>query len=308
MKKNCLCMLLALSLLGLSGIGAAESRGFEFADALPQDCYTKPEHCGKVESITYPSRAYAGDGSEITKHAVVYLPYGYDPANRYDVLILCHGIGGTENEWGFRNQYCIGRNIVDRLIENGEVKPFIVVCPNGRSCADYNNTSMANAAAFYEFGKELRNDLLPYIDAHYATYGSDTPDDLASSREHRAMAGLSMGGMQTINIGLCECADLFSVYGAFSAAPTSYSGSVIAEKLDAFANLEVRYFYSICGLQDGIAYQSAYQAAGKLPDHTERFDTSNWHWQETKGTHSFEIWNLGLFNFVRLLGALENAV
>ena len=305
MKKTCLCMLCLLLCIAPVGAACAEEGAFEFSDALPNECYTAPKNCGKVEQIAYPSHDYAGDGAEITKHAIVYLPYGYDPAERYDLLVLCHGIGGTENEWGFRNQYCIGRNIVDRLIDNGEVKPFIVVCPNGRSCADCYNTSMANAASFYAFGQELRNDLLPYMDANYATYGSDTPDDLTASREHRAMAGLSMGGMQTINIGLCECLDLFSAFGAFSAAPTSYTSAVIDQKLGAFEGYEVRYFYSICGLQDGTAYPSAAAAAAHLPKSSARFDESNWHWHEVKGAHTFNVWNLGLYNFVKLLGSLE---
>ncbi len=307
MMKRLLCALLAALLSGMVCAGIGEANSFTFSDVLPKECYTAPKNCGKVEPIAYPSRDYAGDGSEITKHALIYLPYGYSETSRYDVLVLCHGVGGTENEWGFRNQYCIGRNIVDRLIDSGEVSPFIVVCPNGRSSADCYNTSMNNASAFYDFGQELRNDLLPYIDAHYATHGSDTPDDLSASREHRSIAGLSMGGMQTINIGLCECLDLFSAFGAFSAAPTSYTSPVIAEKLEAFPDTEVRYFYSICGTQDGIAYQPAYQAAGKLPENCARFSDSNWHWHEKKGTHSFDIWNLGLYNFVKLLGTLENA-
>ena len=305
MLKRMICFVLSLICMAPFFSAVAEKSKIEFCDELPKACYTAPKNVGKVEQISYTSRDYAGDQSEITKHALVYLPYGYDENTRYDVLILCHGIGGTENEWGFRNQYCIGRNIVDRLIENGETPPTIVVCPNGRSCADCYNTGMGNAMSFYAFGQELRNDLLPYIDAHYATYGSDHLDDLTFSRDHRAMAGLSMGGMQTINIGLCECLDLFSAFGAFSAAPTSYIASVIDQKITAFPDYSIRYFYSICGLQDSIAYASAHQAAGALDKVSSRFDESNWHWHERKGAHSFDIWNLGLYNFLKALGALE---
>ncbi len=305
MSRRFICLLLALILTAVSAAALCEAPGFEFADALPNECYTAPKNCGKVEKISYPSRDYAGDGAEITKYALVYLPYGYNADERYDVLVLCHGIGGTENEWGFRNQYCIGRNVVDRLIDEGAVRPLIVVCPNGRSSADCYNTSMANAASFYAFGQELRNDLLPYIDANYATYGSDTPDDLSASRDHRAMAGLSMGGMQTINIGLCECPDLFSAFGAFSAAPTSYTASQIASKLEAFPGFSIRYFYSICGTEDGTAYLPAKLAAADLPEKSDLFDESNWHWHERKGVHNFDVWNTGLYNFLRLLGSLE---
>ena len=203
---------------------------------------------------------------------------------------------------GFLNEDCDGRNAVDRLIANGEIKPLIIVMPNGRSSAGFDDTSMGNAASFYTFGKELRNDLLPWMDSHYATYGSLTPDDLSASRGHRYMAGLSMGGMQTINIGLCECLDLFSAFGAFSAAPTSYSASAIAKAIGTFDNCPIRFFYSICGLEDNIAYYSAALAAKDLPDHTDLLAEENWCWQECHGYHSFDIWNLGLFNFLRILG------
>ena len=143
------------------------------------------------------------------------------------------------------------------------------------------------------------------MDAHYATYGSLTPDDLPASREHRYMAGLSMGGMQTINIGLCECLDLFSAFGAFSAAPTSYPASRIAVEIEKFDGCPIRMFYSLCGAQDAIAYDSASKAAKDLPDHTGRLTEKNWIWQECPGSHSFEVWNLGLFNFLRIMGSGE---
>ena len=302
--KTFLCALLAL-LSALMGMGFAENDAVVPADIFPADYYKPAAHAGKVEMIQYPSRDYAGDQSETTKSAIVYLPYGYDENERYDVLVLCHGIGGTENEWGFRNQYCVGRYAVDHLIEDGLIAPLIVVCPNGRASANCYDTSMNNAASFYVFGQELRNDLLPYIDAHYATYGSDTPEDPAASRLHRAMAGLSMGGMQTINIGLCECLDLFSAFGAFSAAPTSYTAQKTAQQLEQYPDCDIRYFYSICGLQDGTAYASAAAAAKGLPDYTSRLDQNNWYWHEVNGVHNFTVWNLGLYNFLIMLGSAE---
>ena len=290
-----------LMLILLISCVAASAEDEFIADEIPQAYLVGPDEGGEVQLIHYTSRDYTGDQTEITKYAVVYLPPQYDEAERYDLLVLCHGIGGSENEWGFMNQFCIAKNAVDNLIVNVEIRPLIIVMPNGRSTVNYMDGSMSNAASFYTFGKELRNDLIPYMDAHYATYGSDTPDDLTAARDHRAMAGLSMGGMQTINIGLCECLDIISAFGAFSAAPTSYPAATIAAKLNAFAEYKIRYFYSICGTEDGTAYASAAAAAKNLPDVTDRVNSDNWYWQERKGGHSFGIWNLGLYNFVRIL-------
>ena len=295
----CLCLFACV----LPAAGSASGLP-ELPDRLPVEYKkTMPEGGGTVEKITYPSRNYTGDGAEVTKKALVYLPAGYSEDQQYDLLVLCHGIGGTENEWGFLNPNCVGKNTVDHLIANGEIRPLIIVMPNGRSTADFGDTSFNNMQSFYTFGQEIRNDLLPWMDAHYATYGSLTPDDPAAARDHRYMAGLSMGGMQTINIGLCECLDLFSAFGAFSAAPTSYTASRVAMEIGRFENCPIRFFYSICGLQDNVAYASASAAAKDLPEYTDRLTEENWCWQECGGAHSFEIWNLGLYNFLRILGS-----
>lgn len=258
--------------------------------------------CGTIEKVTYTTYDYFGDGSEIEKQANVYLPYGYDEDKKYNVLYLMHGIGGDENEWGMTGSTSKVKMIMDNLIYNGDVEPFIVVTPNGRSGADFADKN-SDYNSFYEFGKELRNDLIPYIESHYATYGQyDEKDyDMKADREHRAMAGLSMGGMQTINIGMCECLDIISYFGAFSAAPTSYKGADIVKNIDTrFPDEEIQLFYNICGTEDSIAYPSASAAAKGLSQLSDRFqDGENYMWQELSGGHDFNIWYLGFYNFAQ---------
>lgn len=298
-------LILLLCLLCCAAAASAESgTGLpDLPDRLPAEYKKQLKNSGStVEAVTYPSRDYTGDGQEVTKRALVYLPAGYTEEQPYDLLILCHGISGTEKDWGFHRKNCIARNAVDHLIANGEIRPLIIVMPNGRSTAKFNKLGWGNAKSFYTFGQELRNDLLPWIDAHYSTYGSLTPDDPSASREHRYMAGLSMGGMQTINIGMCECLDLFSAFGAFSAAPTSYTASEIASRIAGFDDYPVRFFYSICGRKDSIAYKSAAAAAKDLPEYSSRLTAENWYWHECPGAHTFAVWNTGLYNFLRILG------
>ena len=168
------------------------------AQSIPEKYQQKrADEAGVIEHIRYPSKDYFLAGKEITKEANVYLPYGYSRDKKYNVLYLMHGIGGDEAEWGMVDEDSLVKRMMDNLIYYKEIEPFIVVTPNGRStenCAregsDYNS--------FYVFGKELRSDLIPYMEAHYSTYAVE--GDPSASRMHRAMAGLSMGGMQTINI------------------------------------------------------------------------------------------------------------
>lgn len=256
---------------------------------------------GRLEQITYTSHDYFGDGSEVTKAANVYLPYGYDESKQYNVLYLMHGIGGDENEWGMTGSTSRVKLIMDNLSYFGDIESFIVVTPNGRSATNH-AANGSDYNSFYCFGQELRNDLIPYIESHYSTYAQYSEDgyDLSASRDHRAMAGLSMGGMQTINIGIGECIDLFSYYGAFSAAPTSNPAEKTAEILKD-NTFPIHYFYNICGTEDGIAYASSSTAAKNLPDVCDQFvDGENFMWQELPGGHDFNIWYLGFYNFAQI--------
>jgi len=259
---------------------------------------------GTIKEIEYKTYAYYGNGEELTKKAFVYLPPQYDETKQYNVLYLMHGIGGNEREWGMINGLSQVKLMMDNLIAYGDIEPFIVVTPNGRSSADFANTN-ADFNSFYVFGQELRNDLIPYIEANFATYAEydENGYDLTVDRDHRAMAGLSMGGMQTINIGLCECLDIMSWYGAFSAAPTSNPANVIAEKLAAFPEeYDIHYFYNICGLSDGIALSSARNAVLGLTAKTDRLEEDkNFMWQEVGGAHDFKVWYLGFYNFAQMV-------
>lgn len=275
----------------------------EIGDSIPSKYTSLPlKEMGTIEKISYASRDYFGDGAEIVKEANVYLPYGYDGSRQYNVLYLMHGIGGDENEWGMTGTSSRVKIIMDNLAYFGDIEPFIVVTPNGRSAANH-AASGSDFHSFYSFGQELRNDLIPYIEANYSTYAEYSEDgyDLSASRDHRAMAGLSMGGMQTINIGIGECVDLFGYYGAFSAAPTSNTAEKTAELLEG-NTFPIRYFYNICGTEDGIAYASASAAAKNLPDVCDQFvEGENFMWQELHGGHDFNIWYLGFYNFAQIV-------
>lgn len=276
------------------------------AASIPKE-YT--QHNEKAEStvkkIAYKTKAYADNGEEITKYAHVILPAGYDESKKYNVLYLMHGVQGNENEWGIHGKFSATKCALDNMVFHGDIEPFIVVVPNGRSCVAFSNTSMQNMGAFYFFGQELRNDLIPYIDANFSTYAEydENGYDLTAARDHRAMAGLSMGGMQTINIGLGECLDIISYFGAFSAAPTSNTASAVVENLKKFEGYDINYFYNICAVDDGIAFGSAKAVVDGLDAMTDRLtEGENFVWQTVpSGGHSHKIWNLGFYNFAQIV-------
>lgn len=258
---------------------------------------------GTVQYITYPSKDYYGDMSDVTKPAYIYLPPNYDESKQYNVLYLLHGIGGDIWEWGMTGDSSDLKKIMDNLIAEGKIEPFIVVTPNGRATKDHGPSGDMNS--FYVFGMELRYSLIPYIDANYATYatGAGTDGyDITEARDHRALGGLSMGSMQTINIGMCECLDMFSYFGAFSSCPTTNNSDTIAKALENFPEYDIKYFYNLCGTEDGIAISHHSAAVDGLCDKTDKLtDGKNFMWHTRSGGHDFNIWRLGFYNFSQIV-------
>lgn len=160
---------------------------------------------GKLEMIEYDSKSVG------TKRKMqVYTPPGYSPDKKYPVLYLLHGIGGDETEW---DRFAKPGLLLDNLLADGKSTPMIIVLPNGR--AQKNDRAEGNvyatAPAFAAFEQDLLQDVIPTIQARYSVQ----PD-----REHRALAGLSMGGGQSLNFGLGHV-DTFAWVGGFSSAPNT---------------------------------------------------------------------------------------
>jgi enterochelin esterase family protein len=175
---------------------------------------------GQVREVWYHS-----DVTGTFRHAMVYTPPGYDTQtrNRYPVLYLQHG--GGEDETGWTRQGHVNF-ILDNLIASGSCKPMLVVMASGyarragQQPPDMTGKPAGSSAAMATmqqmaavFEDDVTKALIPFIDSNFRTI----PD-----REHRAMAGLSMGGMQTFSITFNHL-DLFSYIGGFSGAsiPTS---------------------------------------------------------------------------------------
>jgi enterochelin esterase-like enzyme len=160
---------------------------------------------GKREMIEYDSKTVG-----TTRKMQVYTPPGYTADKKYPVLYLLHGIGGDETEW---ERFASPDVLLDNLIADGKAVPMIIVMPNGR--AQKNDRPEGNiyaaAPAFANFERDLLDDVISAIQSRYSTY---------TNRENRALAGLSMGGGQTLNFGLAHL-DTFAWLGSFSAAPNT---------------------------------------------------------------------------------------
>ncbi len=150
---------------------------------------------GMVSHIEYWS-----DAIDAKREAYVYTPPGYmNGSESYPVLYLVHGIGDSSDSW---TQVGHANYILDNLLAEGSAEEMIVVMPFSHTPDRPGLDVLDNR----DFGNDLHEDLIPYIDSHFRTI-ADT--------SHRAMAGLSMGGAHTIRWGLTR-PDVFSEIGIFS--------------------------------------------------------------------------------------------
>lgn len=227
------------------------------------------------------------------RRVFVYTPPGYDadPSRRYPVLYLQHGRG--ENERGWSRQGRVGF-ILDNLIADGKAKPMLIVMEHG-----YAHT--AGEPADWDFSRDLAvfatvmiNDLVPMVDRTYRTI----PD-----REHRALAGLSMGGSQALQIGLSHL-DAFAYIGAFSAGGLDggpdelrkMHGGVMAD--DAAFNRRVHLLW----LGVGTAEPPGFGAGVKLLHENLAKAGINSTYYESPGTaHEWLTWRRCLHEFAPLL-------
>lgn len=234
---------------------------------------------GKVDVVEYDSKTVG-----IKRKMLVYTPPGYSKDTQYPVLYLLHGIGSDENQW---TRAASADVILDNLYADKKLVPMIVVTPNGRASAEpppanpFAGNPFRDYAAFEE---ELLKDVIPCIESKYS---------VKADREHRALAGLSMGGGQSLNFGLNNL-DTFAWVGGFSSAPnTQPAGELISDP--AAAREKIRLLWVSCGDQDGLMNISQ-------PFHRALEEMKIPHvWHVDSGGHTFPVWKNDLYLFSQLL-------
>ncbi len=254
---------------------------------------------GQVREIWYPSTVTGG-----WRHALVYLPPGYDssPRQRYPVLYLQHG--GGEDETGWIRQ---GRAnfILDNQVAAGESRPMIIVMASGYAQRAGSSIPLPTGAtlgspeaarARDEMAKAFSDDvtqaLIPFVDKTLRTL----PD-----RDHRAMAGLSMGGFQTWSVTLNHL-ELFSHIGGFSGAAGMLDNHDLDARSDfngvfadpaAFAK-KVHVFYLGVGTAEPERFKSRIRA---LHEALDKAGIQHVYWESPGTDHEWQTWRRNLKDF-----------
>ena len=277
MNMKTLALIFVLSILYGSGISQESIKpapeGYDiFQDNIPH---------GKLDTISYPSTTVGNE-----RHALIYTPPGYSSDKKYPVLYLLHGIGGDEYEWLNGGHPEI---ILDNLYAQNKIEPMIVVMPNGRAMKDDSATGnifdREKVEAFATFEKDLLNDLIPFIEANYP---------VINDREHRAIAGLSMGGGQSLNFGLGNL-DVFAWVGGFSSAPNTKTPEELVPNPEE-TKKKLKLLWISCGDKDGLITFSK-----RTHDYLEKNKVPHIYYIEPGGVHDFKVWKSGLYHFSQLL-------
>jgi enterochelin esterase family protein len=247
---------------------------------------------------------YYSKGANATLRCFVYTPPNYETesSKRYPVLYLQHGAGEDETGWGSQGHTGL---IMDNLIAAGKARPFIIVMANsyvpgaagpGPGPASTNAARPAGATNgplarsggpgrrmfdFSAFTRVLIDDLIPFIDANYRTI-ADQP--------HRAMAGLSMGGMQTRGITLANL-DKFSNIGIFSGGSIALTNIT---DMPAFKEKVKMVFVSYGSRENGAAGKANVEALKQAGINSVFYESPN-------TAHEWLTWRRSLYQFAPLL-------
>ncbi len=204
-------------------------------EEIPHEYFNAAQEQGTLVDLnytTYESFSYEEKTQELQKRAVVYLPYGYNEQEKYNVFYLMHG--GWSNETttlGTSEAPSAMKNVLDNAISEGRISPLIVVCPT------YNNTSSEDSASYSlalqltrNYHNELINDLIPAVEGKYNSYAESTSaEDLIAARDHRGFGGFSMGSVTTWRT-FEYCLDYFRYFAPSSGSLTtdgSYMDNIV---------------------------------------------------------------------------------
>jgi len=234
---------------------------------------------------------YKSKIAEDDREFIVYTPPGYDPAarTRYPVLYLLHGFSDDASGWtsaGFANV------IFDNLIARKEARPMIVVMPLGYGIMTYvkGGWDGARRAEMRQLNTErfegaLLKEVLPMAEKSYR---------IAADQKTRAIAGLSMGGAQSLAVGLNNL-DRFGWIGAFSSGGGNTNYSSQFPNLNLRTNDKLRLLWIGCGKEDGLF------AGNKKFEEWLTSQGIKHIWKESPGAHSWRVWRRYLAEFTPLL-------
>jgi enterochelin esterase family protein len=243
---------------------------------------------GEIHHIFYKTKFVIGlPGNQSDYY--VYTPPGYDPRGktRYPVLYLLHGHSDDAQAWTVVGKANI---ILDNLIAQGKAKPMIVVMPFGYGKIDHERHQLIGlindpslTVDQQPYIETVLQEIMPAVDANYRVY---------TDRDHRAITGLSMGGQESLTIGLTH-PQIFGWIGSFSAGASNLH--IPALNLEPAAKANLHLLWIACGTEDSLITPNR-RVVGELK--AINYPVTQ---IETPGIHTWIVWHDNLINFSQLI-------
>ena len=268
--------------------------GFRAID--PLNAAVKPMHSPQTSTLDVPGDAPSLHDFQPVPHGTVrlheyqskslgklrrlraYTPPGYDDSRaKYPVLYLLHGSGDNQATW---TEFGHAQFIMDNLLAQKKIKPMIVVMPDGHAVE-----AQQGAANLEAFERDLLEDAMPFVEKSYRT---------KADREHRAIIGLSMGGGQSLTIGLNHL-ELFDWVGGMSSALSTNAALAAVVKDPKASTKKLKLLWFACGKSD------------RLLSNSQQFDAAltdlgiKHEFVQTEGSHEWPVWQGNLAQFAPLL-------
>jgi enterochelin esterase-like enzyme len=285
-----IAVLVCLLFLFAAGTASAEesSKEGDMSKSPSQNWRVSPEELEKLSQPnadiphgTIHTETFVCKTTGVTKKCCVWTPPGYEKSKeKYPVLYLLHGIGDDETGWKVKGS---ADNILDNSLAKGRMKPMIVVMPNGFVSGEKPNEQIKGGGIPWKempdsqrFDDYFIKDVMRVVEAKYRIKGD---------REHRAIAGLSMGGRQSLDVGLKHL-DLFSCIGNFSGAV--HQRNMFEQhpflKDAKTLNSKLKVFYHACGKSDFL-----YKVNKDLVDGLTKVGVRHIY-REMEGAHTWPVW------------------
>jgi enterochelin esterase family protein len=246
-------------------------RGFSSVVELPRDAAPAWE-LRNVPHGDVHIHTYYSDALDQSRRVYVYTPPGYDQdtARRYPVLYLLHGAGDFEASW---SEHGKANLIADNLIAAGQAQPMLIVMPFGHTSA---GGGFGRGGGTDAFANDLLQNVIPLVEGKYR---------VETDAAHRAIAGLSMGGGQTLSVGL-KNPEKFAYVCAFSSAVFGDMNENFASLAadPAKSNEQLKLLWIGCG-KDDFLIRANEDLVAWLKEHNIEHE-----WRLTDGGHTWPIW------------------
>ena len=275
-------------------------------EPLPYDYFDPCEERGTIEVLSYVTPYYPDEKrGPMEKELMVYVPYGYDESQKYNVLILMHGAGGDMGSWfmvqtlyDFSYVHPLPKAMFDRMFMDKVAEPTILV---GISTHCSDNVKQITESYAEQLGPELRNEILPLIVDTYSTYAEDSsPESISAARAHFGLGGFSNGAMYVYNPGILEDCDLF---GSFMALSGSNYTVDVAEQLQngKWADMPIYYYYAGAGTFDNRLEKTIYIYNYEIENVDRLVEGKNAMLHLIRGAHQYCVWYASAYNALQLM-------